>query len=109
MLEGKEEVLHDLTLLQLQPEGKSVPEDSEETTLRGGEWDDGTDEDVENERGDSRMSGGPSDECSSPGSTDQALRSSREGETTDLAQVDNEIAMLIYRTGLVFDVKTDSA
>ncbi|XP_044056507.1 uncharacterized protein il12rb1 isoform X2 [Siniperca chuatsi] len=104
MLERKEEV-DELTLHQLHPEGKSVPEDAEETAVLAGEWDDGTDEDVENVRGDSGMSGGTSDECLNPGS---ALRSSREGEMTDLEQVDNEIAMLIYRNGLVFDVKTDS-
>lgn len=95
-LEGKEEV-HKLTLHQ-HPEDKSVPEDAEETTVLTGEWDEGTDEDVD-DGVDSRMSGGTSDE---------ALRSSREGEMTDLEQVDNEIAMLIYRNGLVFDVKTDS-
>ncbi|XP_022593671.1 interleukin-12 receptor subunit beta-1 isoform X2 [Seriola dumerili] len=104
ILEGKEEV-NDLTLLQLHPKVKSVPEDAGETTTLRGEWDHGSDKDMENERGDSRMSGGTSDE--SPGSTDQALRSSREGEITDLEQVDNEIAMLIYRNGLVFDVKVD--
>ncbi|XP_070688329.1 interleukin-12 receptor subunit beta-1 [Pempheris klunzingeri] len=107
MLERKEEV-HELMLQQIHPEVKSVPLDAEETTVVGGEWDDGTDEDPESERRDSRMSGGTSDECLSPGSTHQALRSSREGEMTDLEQVDNEIAMLIYRNGLVFDVKTDS-
>ncbi|XP_071342100.1 interleukin-12 receptor subunit beta-1 isoform X2 [Trachinotus anak] len=101
--EEKEEV-NDLMLLQLHPKGKSVPED--ETTALRGEWGGESDEDFENERRDSRMSGGTSDD--SPGSTDQALRSSREGEITELEQVDNEIAMLIYRNGLVFDVKTDS-
>ncbi|XP_051232472.1 leukemia inhibitory factor receptor isoform X7 [Dicentrarchus labrax] len=104
MLERKEEV-HELTLHQLHPERKSLPEDAEETPVFRGKWDDGTDEDAEDERGDSRMPGGSSDECLS---TDQALRSSREGEMTDMDQVDNEIAMLIYRNGLVFDVKTDS-
>lgn len=104
MLEEKEEV-HELMLSPLHPEVKSVPEDTEETTALHGEWDAGSDEDMGDERSDSRMSGESSDE--SPGSTDQALRSSREGEITDLEQVDNEIAMLIYRNGLVFDVKTD--
>ncbi|KAE8294044.1 hypothetical protein D5F01_LYC06988 [Larimichthys crocea] len=104
MLEGKEEV-HELTLCQLRPEGKCVIEDAEETIIFRREWDDDIDEDLENERGDSRMSGGTSDECLGPGSTDQALRSCREGEMTDL---DNEISMLIYRNGLVFDVKVDS-
>ncbi|KAM9358382.1 interleukin-12 receptor subunit beta-2 [Symphorus nematophorus] len=106
MLERKEEV-HDLMLLQLHPESKPVPEDAEEMPVSGGECDDGSDEDTDNERDDSRMSGGGSDECLSPSSTDEALRSSREEEMTDLEQVDNEIAMLIYRNGLVFDVKTD--
>ncbi|XP_068591019.1 leukemia inhibitory factor receptor [Cebidichthys violaceus] len=102
--EGKEEV-HKLTLHQ-HPEDKSVPEDAKETTVLTGEWDEGTDENLD-DRVDSRMSEGTSDEC--PGSTDEALRSSREGEMTDLEQVDNEIAMLIYRNGLVFDVKADSS
>ncbi|XP_034738233.1 interleukin-12 receptor subunit beta-1 isoform X2 [Etheostoma cragini] len=107
LLERKEEV-HELTLHQLSPEGKSVPEDAEETDVFTGEWDDGVDEDMENKRGDSRMSGGSSDQSLDPSSTDEALRSSIEGEITDLEQVDNEIAMLIYRNGLVFDVKMDS-
>uniref|UniRef100_A0AAQ5ZG98 Fibronectin type-III domain-containing protein n=1 Tax=Amphiprion ocellaris TaxID=80972 RepID=A0AAQ5ZG98_AMPOC len=96
MLENKEEV-HDLTLYQVHSEGKSLSEEAEETTVLGGEWDDGTDEDVENKRSDS---GGSGDECLSPGSANQALK-------TDLEQVDNELTMLIYRTGLVFDMKTD--
>ncbi|KAA8589461.1 hypothetical protein FQN60_012826 [Etheostoma spectabile] len=107
LLERKEEV-HELTLHQLSPEGKSVPEDAEETDVFTGEWDNGVDEDMENKRGDSRMSGGSSDQSLDPSSTDEALRSSREGEMMDLEQVDNEIAMLIYRNGLVFDVKMDS-
>ncbi|XP_045905644.1 interleukin-6 receptor subunit beta isoform X2 [Micropterus dolomieu] len=107
MLEEKEEV-DELTLYQLHPEGKSVSEDAEEITDLAGEWDDGTDEDIENVRGDSRMSGGTSDECLNNSSTAQVLRRSTLGEITDLEQVDNEIAMLIFRNGLVFDVKTDS-
>lgn len=90
-------------LLQLHPEKKSSLVNTEESTVLRGEWDDGDDEDMESERGDSRMSGETSNE--SPGST---LRSCRDGEITDLEQVDNEIAMLIYRNGLVFDLKTDS-
>ncbi|KAG7230669.1 hypothetical protein INR49_025386 [Caranx melampygus] len=106
ILERKEEV-NDLTLLQPpSPKGKSVPEDVGEITVLQREWDDGSDEDVENEMTNLRMSGGSSDDR--PGSTEQVLRSSREEEITDLEQVDNEIAMLIYRNGLVFDVKTDS-
>ncbi|XP_034069039.1 interleukin-31 receptor subunit alpha-like isoform X2 [Gymnodraco acuticeps] len=106
-LERKEEV-DELTLLQLHPEVKSVPEDAEESAVLAGEWEEDTDEDEDNERWDSRMLGGSSDECLSPGSTEEALRSSREGEITDVEQLDNEIAMLIYKKGLVFNVKTDS-
>ncbi|XP_034385768.1 interleukin-12 receptor subunit beta-1 [Cyclopterus lumpus] len=97
-LEGKEEV--DELTLHKHPEDKSFPEDAEEATVLTREWDDGTDED---DGVDSMMS---EDEC--PSSTHEALKSSREGEMTDLEQVDNEIAMLIYRNGLVFDVKMDS-
>ncbi|XP_029284788.1 interleukin-12 receptor subunit beta-2-like isoform X1 [Cottoperca gobio] len=104
LIERKEEV-HELTLHPLHPEGKSVPKDAEETAVLVRQWDDCMDEDVENERGDS---GGPSEDCSSPGSTEEALRS-RGGEMTDLEQVDNEIAMLIYRNGLVFDVQTEDS
>ena len=107
MLERKEEV-HELTLLQLHPEVKSVSEDEEETTILRGDCDDDAHEDMESERGDSSLSGGTSDECLGPGSTDQVLGRSEEGEATDMEQLDNEIAMLIYRNGLVFDVKTES-
>ncbi|XP_034069023.1 interleukin-12 receptor subunit beta-1-like isoform X2 [Gymnodraco acuticeps] len=106
-LERKEEV-DEMTLLQLHPEGKSVPEDAEESAVLAGEWEEDTDEDEDNERWDSRMSGESSDEGLSPGSTGEALRSSREGEITDVEQLDNEIAMLIYKKGLVFHVKRDS-
>lgn len=107
MLERKEEV-DKLTLHQLHPEGNSAPEGAEETTVVGGVWDEDTDENIENERGDSRMSGGSSDEHLSSSSTDPPLRSSKEADMTDLEKVDNEITMLIYRNGLVFDMKTDS-
>ncbi|XP_062250686.1 interleukin-12 receptor subunit beta-1 isoform X2 [Platichthys flesus] len=106
MLEGKEEV-HDLILLQLHPEHKTVPQEAEETTGLRGEWDAGSDEDVENEReGDSRVSEGSGDERE--GSTDGQQKRSRVKELTDLEQVESEIALLIYRNGLVFDLKTDS-
>lgn len=99
--------MNDLTLLQPpSPIGKSVPEDVGEITALQREWNDGSDEDVENEMTNLRISEGTGDDR--PGSTEQELRSSREGEITDLEQVDNEIAMLIYRNGLVFDLKTDS-
>ncbi|KAM7409613.1 hypothetical protein PAMA_001210 [Pampus argenteus] len=103
-LEKEKEEVHDLTLLQPLAEAKSLPVDAEETTVQ--EWDNDTDEDAENERGHSRISEGTSDMCLSPGSTEQAVRSSREEESTE--QVD-EITMLIYRKGLVFDMKTDSS
>ncbi|XP_069377924.1 interleukin-12 receptor subunit beta-1 isoform X2 [Paralichthys olivaceus] len=105
MLERKEEV-HKLILLQLHPEGKTVPQEAEETAALRGKWGSGSDEDEDVDEGDSRMSEGSGDEI--PGSTDQKQNSSRVKELTDLEQVDSEIAMLIYRNGLVFDVKTDS-
>ncbi|XP_026178715.1 interleukin-12 receptor subunit beta-1 [Mastacembelus armatus] len=104
--EEKEEV-HDLMLVQPHPEGKSTSEDAEEADVLQREWDDTTGEDIDSTRGDSRMSGRINEE--SHDSTDQELRSSREEENTDLKNVDNEIALLIYRNGLVFDMKTDSS
>lgn len=103
-MERKEEV-DKLSLQQLLPECKSVPGEAEETNVLGGKRDGGSDEDVESERGDSW---GIKDEHLSPGSSRRALRSSRAGELTALEQVDNEIALLIYRNGLVFDLKADS-
>lgn len=97
--------MHELTLLQLHSEGKCVSEDAEESTVFPREWDNDTEEDMENEREDWMMSGESDDESRS--STDQGPRRCGEGEITDL-EVDNEIAMLIYKNGLVFDVKTDS-
>ncbi|XP_074523976.1 uncharacterized protein il12rb1 [Halichoeres trimaculatus] len=94
MLERKEEV-DELTLLKVPPESKLVAVKMQKTT-----------EDMETAQRDSSMSGEISDE--DPGCTDEALRSSREGETADLEQLENEFAMLIYRNGLVFDLKTDS-
>ncbi|XP_071767838.2 interleukin-12 receptor subunit beta-1 [Centroberyx gerrardi] len=110
MLEMKEEV-HELTL---QPEDKSVPtpEDLEETTVLGEVWetDDAAEEDMEHERilGDSTTSEGASDECLSPGYKSQAVRRSRDSAVMDLGQGD-EITMLIYKNGSVFDVKADSS
>lgn len=92
-----------LTLYQLQPKRTSAPEGAE-GTLVGGDWNE--DEDLENERGDWRMSNGTSDVHLS--STDRALRRSGEAEMAHLEQVDNEIAMLIYRNRLIFDMKPDS-
>ncbi|XP_041646340.1 interleukin-12 receptor subunit beta-2 isoform X2 [Cheilinus undulatus] len=105
LLDGKEEV-YELTLHKLLLEGKSISEEAEDRTVLGEEWDGDMDEDMENERGDSRMSGEINDE--DPDCIDETLRSSKDGETTDLQQLENEFAMLIYRNGLVFDVKTDS-
>ena len=98
MWERKEEV-HEITLHRLLPERKS---DSEEATVLRRESDGETDADLENERSDSEE---PSDECVSPDS-DQVLEKE---EMTDLEQVDTELAMLIYRNRLVFDVKTISS
>lgn len=102
MPEEKEEV-HDLTLLQLHPENKPFLMDKLESTVLRAEWDDEDNEDMESQRGDSGMSGETRNE-----SPDSTLGRCRDGEITDLEQVDNEIAMLIYRNGLVFDLKTDS-
>ncbi|XP_028259602.1 leukemia inhibitory factor receptor [Parambassis ranga] len=99
MMERKEEV-HELTLHHILPAEKTVTEKSSEEV--GEEWDDRTDEDVEDGRSDSE---GSSDEC--PDFTVQALWSSRKGEVTEIEQADNELELLIYRNGLVFDVKTD--
>lgn len=100
IMERKEEV-DELMLQQPHSEVKSAPRDPQETTVLSEDWD----VDTEVEGSDSRLSGGPSDNCSS----DLAPRDCREAETTDLEQVDNEITMLIYRNGLVFDMKTDLA
>lgn len=100
ILEKKEEVHDELTLLKLYPEGKSVSEEAEDVRVLR---DDGTDEDVDHDRSTLEEC---SDDCSSPGSTDEEQRNSK-GEITDLEQVDNELAMLIYKNGLVFDMKTE--
>ncbi|KAF3690768.1 Interleukin-12 receptor subunit beta-1 [Channa argus] len=105
MLEEKEEV-DELMLLQPHPEVMPVSEDAEESSVLPMDWSDSSDEDMENDRGDTKMSGGTSHGDDDPNSTDQILRNS--GDITNLEQVDNEITMLMYRNGLVFDVKTDS-
>lgn len=97
MWERKEEV-HELTLHQIVPEQKSV---SEETSFRK-DWDDRTDEHLEAE---ARDSAGSDDECLSLDSADLTLR---ETQTAELEQVENELAELIYRNGLVFDRKSES-
>ncbi|XP_076009761.1 leukemia inhibitory factor receptor isoform X2 [Genypterus blacodes] len=96
ILQGKE-VVHKLTLCQLPPEGKSTEalEASEETTFLGGT--DGVPVDTDDDKSDE-----------SGVYEENALRCTTDENMTDLEQVENEIAMLIYRNGLVFDVKTDS-
>lgn len=101
MIEKKEE-MDELMLQQLHSEDKSDPRDAQETTFLGGDWDTDKEGDTEG-RSDSRLSGGPGDDSSA----DPAVGRGREAEVNDLEQVDNEIAMLIYRNGLVFDMKTD--
>ncbi|XP_056270980.1 uncharacterized protein il12rb1 [Pseudoliparis swirei] len=86
-LEGKEE-LDELTLHQ------SVPKHPEELLLLTGEEDEGEEDRLDMSDEESHSSEDP--------------KSSR-GDETDLEQVDNEIAMLIYRNGLVFDLKTDES
>ncbi|KAM6922075.1 uncharacterized protein il12rb1 [Xenentodon cancila] len=89
----REEEVHELTLHQLLPDGKSVP--PETTTLKR-DCDVKTERNVEGDRSDTE---GSSDESVCCDSTDQL---------TELKQLDTELAMLIYRNGLVFDVKTES-
>lgn len=103
MLERPEEV-DELTLYELHQDSTLTPESAEETLARG-EWYEDMDEDTEEDGTDLRVLEHYGDECLN--STDQALKKSRLGAgKIDLA---NEIAMLIYRNGLVFDVKTDSS
>ncbi|KAF6734362.1 Interleukin-12 receptor subunit beta-1 [Oryzias melastigma] len=93
--ERKEEV-HEVTLHQLLQEGTSI---SEKATVFREEWNGGTE--VESEGSHSE---GSSDECESSNSTSHALRKSN----IEIEQMDVELAMLIYRNGLVFDVKGES-
>lgn len=97
MLERKEEV-HEVTLVQLHPE--CCP--TEDMEIQKGILDDGSDVDEDNEEGDNVSKAGSDDK-------EQMLRGSTEVELTDLDQVQNEIAILIYRNGLVFDVNMDSS
>lgn len=102
MLERPEEV-DELTLYELQQENRLTPEGAEET-LVGGEYED-MDEDTKEDSAESKVWEHYGDEGLN--STEQTLKKSRsETRKTELA---NEIAMLIYRNGLVFDVKTDSS
>ncbi|KAM9762624.1 uncharacterized protein il12rb1 [Menidia menidia] len=93
--ERKEEV-HDLTLHQLFPEQRYI---SEETTLLQGESDGGTNMEKEKYSSDSE---GSNEECVSPDSN----QAQEEEEMTAIEQVDTVLAMLTYRNGLVFDMKT---
>lgn len=102
MLERPEEV-DELTLYELQQENRLTPDGAEETLVRS-EYED-MDEDMKEDSADARVWEHYGDEGLN--STEQALKKSRsETRKTELA---NEIAMLIYRNGLVFDVKTDSS
>ncbi|KAK5606061.1 hypothetical protein CRENBAI_000924 [Crenichthys baileyi] len=92
MWERKEEV-HELTLHQ---------PISEEATVLQGEWDDGIERKVEKDGSCLERS---DDESSSLASADVTLR---KPDLKDLEQVETELAMLIYRNGLVFDVKSES-
>lgn len=96
MWERKEEV-HEVTLHKLVPEQKPV---SEATVLKG-EWDDEAGQQVEK---DGCCSGESDDESSSLASGDDTLR---KADLKNLEQVETELAMLIYRNGLVFDVKSE--
>ncbi|XP_054911595.1 interleukin-12 receptor subunit beta-1 [Poeciliopsis prolifica] len=97
MWERKEEV-HEVTLHKLVPEQKPV---SEATVLKS-ECDVEAGRQVEK---DGCCSGESDDESSSLASADDTLR---KVDLKDLEQVETELAMLIYRNGLVFDVKSGS-
>lgn len=101
MMDRKEK-MDELMLQQLHSEDKPGPRDPEETTLLRGDWDTDKVRDTE-DRSDSRLSEEHGDDTS----TDPAVGRARETEENNLEQVDNDIAMLIYRNGLVFDMKTD--
>ncbi|MED6284157.1 hypothetical protein CHARACLAT_016455, partial [Characodon lateralis] len=92
MCERKEEV-HELTLHQ---------PISEKATVLKGELDDGIERKVEKDGSCLEQS---DDESSSLVSADVTLR---KADLKDLEQVETELAMLIYRNGLVFDVKSES-
>lgn len=102
MIVERKTELDELMLQQPHSEDKPDPGDPQETTSLRGDWD--TDEDGDTEdRSDSRLS----EEYGEGSSADPAAERARETEERDLEQVENEIAMLIYRNGLVFDMKTD--
>lgn len=102
MLDRPEE-MDELRVYELHQESKLTPESAEENLVRG-EWYEDMDEDTEGDSTDLRVLEHYRDECLN--STHPALKKSRSGAgKVDLA---NEIAMLIYRNGLVLDVKTDS-
>lgn len=90
LLESKEEV-HHVTLIQRHPE--CIPPDTVEHLSRT------SDEGLEKEKEEV-------DQCSNSEDNDDSVKDST-GQPTDLVQ--NEIALLIYRNGLVFDVNMDSA
>ncbi|KAM4629853.1 leukemia inhibitory factor receptor [Polymixia lowei] len=110
ILEMKEEV-QELSLHQLQDNRIQESEDLEETTFLGEVCE--TDGDREEALEDGTIVGGSrtpegSDEPLSPSYKSQFLRCSGDLEITDLGQEDNEITTLMYRNGLVFDMKADS-
>lgn len=102
MLERPEEV-DELTLYEVHQGSRLSPEGAEETLVRG-EYED-MDEDTEEDSADLRVWEHYGEECLN--STDQAQKKSRLGARK--IEMANEIALLIYRNGLVFDVKTDSS
>ncbi|XP_038147544.1 interleukin-12 receptor subunit beta-1 [Cyprinodon tularosa] len=96
--ERKEEV-DNLSLHPIDPETSPV---SKQATVLEDEWDDGAEQKEEAEEG---CSGGSDDERTSLTSADETVRTA---ELKDMEQVESELAMLIYRNGLVFDVKSES-
>lgn len=107
MLEKEEEQVNVLTLHLLQQDDKTLPEAADKTIVLPGEWDDCTDEDAENVN--SSMSEGTCGDRLSPDSIEQPQSGSRNDKMNDINGVDDELALLLYRKGLVFDLKMDSS
>lgn len=99
LLERTEEV-HEVTLVQLHPE-RSLSEDLEKSKDPNGKQGESSDVDEDDEEKEDRIL--------KTGSDKEQPKDSTEEQQTDLDQVQNEIALLIYRNGLVFDVNMDSS
>ncbi|XP_061539096.1 interleukin-12 receptor subunit beta-1 [Phycodurus eques] len=94
-LEKEDEVVHDVTLQQLQPKEHGLSEDAEEPNMSLNIFMKRT-----------RVSYGSSDDPLRPSAIQQTLRGSKEEEMPCMEQEDM-LGLLLYRKGLVFDMKTD--